>query len=654
MYPAFFSDNLLSCARVVRRLLCAVLFFCAATVSYAQCPYNIDFETGTFDGWTCYTGSVAAVGGTNVISIIPSGGPVPDRHTMYTSGTNELDPYGGFPVSCPNGSGHSIRLGNDKGGGQAEGISYEFVIPAGQDEYSLIYHYAVVFQDPNHQIYEQPRMDIQITNVTDDKIITCSSFAFTPYGTLLPGFVEATHTGTDNTPVWVKNWSAVSINLNGLAGKTIKLFFRTADCTFMRHFGYAYIDVNSECSSEFVGATYCKDDTLVNLTAPYGYQNYTWFDKNFAQVLGNQQTITFNPPPPAGTLVAVEVVPYNGYGCLDTLYARLVDTLTVKAYAGPDVLFCTTPVQLGANSKPGLVYDWSPSAGLSDATQSNPRASPSSTTTYILTTRHDGGGCVSKDTVVVKSAPIDTSLQLLGKDVFCLGSGDSALLQVQPPTGSIQWYRDGSPIAGAKNPNYKVTQSGQYYALLTNREGCSLGTIGKTIFIDIAKPGITYPVRFAAFDVPMPLQARAIGDSVLWTPPFSLDNRRSFTPVFVGNVDRLYTIAITTKTGCVTVDTQLVKTIAKADIYVPTAFTPNGDGLNDVLRPVLAGVKELRYFRVFNRWGQLLYQTAAEGAGWDGTFKGQQQAAGVVVWEAEAVGYDGQVYMRKGTCMLVR
>ncbi len=58
-----------------------------------------------------------------------------------------------------------------------------------------------------------------------------------------------------NAPIWYKDWTAVSINLDGLAGKTIRLFFKTADCTFRRHFGYAYIDVNAECSGEFVGAT---------------------------------------------------------------------------------------------------------------------------------------------------------------------------------------------------------------------------------------------------------------------------------------------------------------------------------------------------------------------------------------------------------------
>ena len=143
-------------------------------------------------------------------------------------------------------------------------------------------------------------MVTEITNVTDNIIIDCSSFTFIPYGSILPGFFESPNP-VDNTPVWCKDWSAVSINLDGMAGKMIRLFFKTSDCTFRRHFGYAYIDVNSECSSEFNGAAYCPDDTAVTITAPYGYQSYTWYNSTFTQTLGNQQTLYFSPPPPRPT-----------------------------------------------------------------------------------------------------------------------------------------------------------------------------------------------------------------------------------------------------------------------------------------------------------------------------------------------------------------
>ena len=151
-----------------------LLYFSNTSIYSQNCPTNLDFETGTFSGWKCYIGRTAEVNGQNVLTLNESG-PIPGRHTMLTvSYPGETDPYGDFPVNCPNGSGHSIRLGNDQPGTEAEGVSYEFTIPSNQNEYTLIYNYAVVFEDPSHEPYQQPRMEIEITNVTDGDIIECS------------------------------------------------------------------------------------------------------------------------------------------------------------------------------------------------------------------------------------------------------------------------------------------------------------------------------------------------------------------------------------------------------------------------------------------------------------------------------------------------
>jgi gliding motility-associated-like protein len=634
--------------------LLSACFFSLHT--YAQiCPPNIDFETGTFNNWTCYTGNVAAVADRNVISLSPTG-PIDDRHTMYSSLTQptEKDYYGGFPVNCPNGSGHSIRLGNDSGGGEAEGISYEFTIPANQNTYSLIYHYAVVFQDPNHQEFQQPRLEIEVKNLTDDKTIDCSSFTFIPYGSLLPGFFISPIV-RDTTNIWCKDWSAVTINLNGNAGKTIRLFFKTADCTFTRHFGYAYIDVNSECSSEFVGATYCPGDSAVQVTAPYGYQRYTWFNNNFTQVLGTEQSVRFNPPPPVGTKIGVEVEPYNGYGCLDTLYALLIDTLTVKANAGKDTLSCNqNPVPIGVNPIPGLVYRWTPATGLSDPGIANPRAGPNIKTTYTLKISSYGGGCVDFDQVVVDASVIDTTLTLLGKNAYCKGTGDSAVLIVQPTKG-IQWFRDNAAISGAAGIKYRVTQSGIYRALLTNDKGCSISTSKKEIIVEEPRKGIRYPDQSAVTDYPLQLQARDFGISTLWNPATYLNDPRIAAPIFNGPLEeKLYTITIKTAGGCTTVDTQLVKVFKEIKFYVPSAFTPDNDGLNDFLKPTAAGITEIRYFRVYNRWGQLVFDLKSNSRGWDGKINGTEQASQVVVWIAEGVGANKSIYKQKGTCVLIR
>ncbi len=805
------------------QLAIAVIFVCfTSTLSAQNCPVNIDFEDGSFNGWVCYTGGVAAIGGQNVISLSTSG-PVSGRHEMMSAFPgNGADPYGGFPVNCPNGSGHSIKLGNTSGGAEAEGISYEFTIPANRNEYNLIYHYAVVFQDPNHQQYEQPRMEIEITNVTDNKIVDCSSFAFFPYGTPLPGFVLSNNPGT-STPVWYKDWSAVSINLDGNAGKRIRLFFKTSDCTFRRHFGYAYIDVNSECSSRLEGASYCPDDTAVNVIAPYGYQNYTWYNNTFTQILGTQQTLSFTPPPATGMNVAVIVTPYNGYGCVDTLYTDITNNLVVTANAGLDTVSCNhSPVSIGSTPHLGVRYQWSPVSGLSNPNIANPVALPDVTTEYIVTARSSGGGCVTTDTVLVKASLVDNSIQLLGKASYCIGSGDSAVLVVQP-ADSIQWFRNNSVIPGANQTTFRATQSGLYYAVLFGGYGCVLTTVTqqigissvpvsgfsvtnpaqclygnqfifknnstnllgsmeykwllgdgneatirdltysykkagiynvklivssnticadttnftvtvfqnavaafaasptcinlpveivnntadtvgspvnylwtfsngqkstlrnppapvytnagsydislsvssaqcpfpvhltkRSVIIDRPKPATTYSIEFAVINLPLDLRARQFGETVLWNPTTNLDNAASFNPIFKGNTEQLFTIEIKTKTGCVTTDTQMVKLVKNIEIFVPNAFTPNGDGVNDNLKPVFFGIKQLNYFRVFNRWGQLFYQSQTLKQGWDGTFKNARQEMQTVIWVLEALGVDGNIYTRKGTSVLLR
>jgi gliding motility-associated-like protein len=98
----------------------------------------------------------------------------------------------------------------------------------------------------------------------------------------------------------------------------------------------------------------------------------------------------------------------------------------------------------------------------------------------------------------------------------------------------------------------------------------------------------------------------------------------------------------------------MVKTVKDVQVYVPTAFTPNQDGLNDVLRPVLMGIKEIRYFRIFNRWGQLIFETKTDRHGWDGTINGTQVSSQAVVWMLEGIGVNNVMYRRKGTSVLIR
>ena len=107
--------------------------------------------------------------------------------------------------------------------------------------------------------------------------------------------------------------------------------------------------------------------------------------------------------------------------------------------------------------------------------------------------------------------------------------------------------------------------------------------------------------------------------------------------------------------GCYGEDNITVKVFHTGpDIFMPNAFTPNGDGRNDVIRPVLVGVKQFDFFRIYNRWGQLVFSTNQSGKGWDGRISGQEQSSNNFVFVVQGVDYTGKTIVKKGTVMLIR
>lgn len=93
---------------------------------------------------------------------------------------------------------------------------------------------------------------------------------------------------------------------------------------------------------------------------------------------------------------------------------------------------------------------------------------------------------------------------------------------------------------------------------------------------------------------------------------------------------------------------------AAINIYVPPVFTPNGDGTNDVLKPILVGIAEFHYMSIYNRWGNLIFTTQDANAGWDGKFKGVAQPVETYLWIAEGIDVQGKKIVQKGMTSLVR
>jgi len=93
---------------------------------------------------------------------------------------------------------------------------------------------------------------------------------------------------------------------------------------------------------------------------------------------------------------------------------------------------------------------------------------------------------------------------------------------------------------------------------------------------------------------------------------------------------------------------------AQINIYVPRVFTPNNDGTNDILKPILVGISTFHYFNIYNRWGNLIFTSQDPNQGWDGTFKGVPQPVETYLWIAEGIDENGKKVVQKGMTSLVR
>ena len=155
--------------------------------------------------------------------------------------------------------------------------------------------------------------------------------------------------------------------------------------------------------------------------------------------------------------------------------------------------------------------------------------------------------------------------------------------------------------------------------------------------------------------VDQPLQLFATGATYyLWSPSRGLNKTDIPNPVAHLDEDITYVVKVTTLEGCFAYDTVKVRVFKTApDIFVPNAFTPNGDGKNDCFGVRKWGNVTILEFSVFNRWGQKIFSTKNANDCWDGTFKGIKQDPGGYVYMIKGKTVCGEVSL-KGVVMLIR
>jgi gliding motility-associated-like protein len=364
---------------------------------------------------------------------------------------------------------------------------------------------------------------------------------------------------------------------------------------------------------------------------------------------------TVNRVYPSPGQYPVKLIVTNSRGCTDTLIKDITIYPLPIITASADTAVCI-PDGVPLSAKGGVSYTWSPGVSLSCTTCLSPIASPTVPTAYTVIGT-DSNGCANRDTVKI-GIQAKTTFNVVTGGEICLGqsfqlSAGGATVFHWTPEATLNNADTSSPIA-------TPTSTTTYIA--TGKEGSCL-TDTHTVKV-VVNPLPTIDAgrnEVVVAGNSVQLQASGTGvDHIEWKADSALSCFNCYAPFAAPRQTTTFHLTAYTAKGCTATDSVTVKVLCdKSQLFIPNTFTPNGDGLNDYFFPRGKGINVVNSFRVYSRWGELLFQKDAmpvndEYAGWNGTYKGQKLAPDVYVYIIEAACDDGNPIMWKGDVTLMR
>ena len=391
------------------------------------------------------------------------------------------------------------------------------------------------------------------------------------------------------------------------------------------------------CEGETVTLTAQVENSLPGDT-------FTWTDSNGAEV-GSGEQATDDPD----TSTDYTITYISSIGC-----GTRTETVSVEVLPAPvanpigDAVICLgDAIQLSSGSDPSTIYEWtSTDPSFTDFNNPEPVVSPTQTTTYTLVAENGVCPAIQAEITIEVVGEVMLSIDV-SDDELCFG--EEATLTAVAVGGSsgdlFSWEgSDGSTFSG--NP-ITVSPLGLTEYTLTYQDGAGCQTLVQTVSVDVegevALDGISIEADSAG--------GYFIGDQIFltanyttglpgpltfsWTRNDSLidsgQGLESIGETLLISGENIYELAITTPNGCL-YTASINITVEEPRVLVPNAFTPNGDTHNDFFYVVSEGNPEnlaITEFKVFNRWGQLVYDNENPGLGWDGTFNNKPQPSEV-------------------------
>ena len=504
------------------------------------------------------------------------------------------------------------------------GASYQWTIPNGWQRVKDSANSITVIPDSN-----PGTIVVRATN-------SCADLKANIDVIISPPTIPGTASGDSAVCLGLIQNQAFPLSLSGNRGKVLKWISSTDN-------GASWIDINDTS----------RNITVKNLTASTIFRAVVQNGGACRIDSSNNTTITLNLPPKAGI-----IGPDSIQVCLDQTVAN---GLTLNGSFGKVANWQTSTDQINwTNISPtnkDTVQSISNIFGKTYfraivANAGCPSDTSNKVNVGIYNVHFPKAAIFPKDTSICFGTAVLINANILNGTAY---SWSNASAIYNGGTGIVS----GTPfLINAKAAPSKKTD----YIIRISNAGCP-NFLYDTIHVDVRPPFSVNAGSDTTVLINQPLQLNTVASdqrsiTYQWTPTTGLSSTTIANPIATldGALDHIkYTVAVIDSIGCTASDNILVTVNRNGpDIFVPTGFTPNSDGKNDLLKPTVVGITQQFYFSVYNRWGQQIFFTNEIGKGWDGTWNGAAQPSGAYVFVAEGKDYLGKKVTKTGTAVLIR
>lgn len=294
------------------------------------------------------------------------------------------------------------------------------------------------------------------------------------------------------------------------------------------------------------------------------------------------------------------------------------------------------PLGITLNAQTGVIYGTLNSA--------------SKNTTYSIVATNSAGARTTK----ISFGVLPYVASITGPKALC---GMTSIQLANATKGGV-WETNNSNAVSI-DANGKLTALGNQDATITITYKVTLDGISNTVNYTVnytaspEKPQSTI-IKDQVLNEAFQLDARKIGTAYEWSPAVYLNNPSIPSPLASISNETTFNVKITLPTGCTVVDTVMVRIFKEADIILPNAFSPNGDGINDYLQINLVQISQFKYFKLFDRYGNLIFETLNPSINWNGTINGKPLNVDTYFWVASGTDNNGLSINRTGAIVITK